>query len=370
MGAPTPQFIPEAFAISAAPGDRNTIPAAPLTTQRASFDLGFPPLTMLPIVAGGKPMLGPDMNGILYMISSHTVYVQSGQPYKYNVDVATSIGGYAVGTILGSADGSTVWYNLLINNSDDPDVNGALGWVALFSYGMADINTLIGGSRTLTNAEAAKSILVLTGLLAANQQLVLPNTIRSWLVVNACTGGFTVTVKTTAGSGVVVPAGGFASPTEVYGNGTDINPTFVPAALPIDVNATPNTIPVRDNTGRVLSVTPVAGDNTTYVATSQYVQGSIIGGIGQAWTDVTGSRTFNTTYTNLTGRPIQLGICTDVSPGGGVAIRIDGVIVGVNINGTAGDTEELNVYPVVPAGSTYRLDLTGGGALTNWAELR
>jgi len=371
MGAPTPQFIPEAFAISAAPSDRNTIPTAPVTTQRASFDLGFPPLTMTPVVAGGKPMLGPDMNGILYMMSTHTVYAQSGQPYQYNSAVATAIGGYAVGTLLGMADGSGVWLNQTINNTADPDVGGA-GWIPINSYGYALVGGLIGGITTLTPLQYRRNIIVLSGALIANQQVVLPSLALSWLIVNQCTGAFTLTVKTAGGNGVVVPAGGYASPTAVYSDGTNINLVFAPAALPIDVNPVASTIPLRDNTGRVLSVTPNIGDSTTYTATSEYVQHNMVAGDDTLWQAfIVGTDRINgVVYTNTTGRPIQVLISGDTLNGGTTSFIVDGVTIFINVNGGT-ITEPVNIAAIIPAGSTYQLTgTTLSPGFHSWAELR
>lgn len=252
MGAPQPQFIPEAFAQDAAAPNRNTIPAAPVTTQRASFQLGFPPLTMTPVVAGGKPMLGPDMNGILYMLSSHTFYQQSGQPYRYSADVVAAIGGYAIGTILGSTDGLTIWYNLTADNTTNPDAGG-VGWVPMYSYGITTLPPTNGGTLTLTPAQASKNVIIITGALVANLQVVLPNSLRRWLIVNSTSGAFTTTVKTAAGAGVQVPQGGLAAPTEVYGDGTSLFPTVAPITLPTDVAPTPNTIVLRSNAGYVFA---------------------------------------------------------------------------------------------------------------------
>lgn len=250
MPAPQPQLIPKAFAQDADPAHRNTIPAAPVTTQRASFNLGFPPLTMTPVVAGGKPMLGPDMNGILYMLSSHAYYQQSGQPYRWNADVAVAIAGYAAGTILGSTDGVTLWFNLTAGNATDPDAGGA-GWVPMYSYGVTLLPPANGGVVVLTAAQATKPVIVISGALIANLQVVVPNSLRRWLIVNTCTGGFTVTVKTAAGLGVAIPAGGYGGPTEVYGDGTNIYNVVAPVSLPIDVAPTPNTIVQRSNNGYV-----------------------------------------------------------------------------------------------------------------------
>lgn len=366
MGAPYPQFIPQAFAINAAGSDRNTIPSAPVTTQRASFSLGFPPLTMTPVIAGGKPMLGPDMNGILYMLSSHAVYAQGGRPYQFSTDVVTAISGYAVGTILSSTDGLGIWYNLVAGNTTDPNASGA-GWVPLFSYGLTSIAGLVGGIRTLTLVEAAKGLIVLTGALLANQQIVLPNVYRDWLIVNGCTGAFTTTVKTVAGSGVVVPAGGYAAPVGVYCNTVDINPTVSPTVLPTDVSPTPSTIPLRDNLGFTYSATPAAGDNSTRDATTAYVQANMVGGVGQVWSNP--ARAANTSYTNATGRPIFVSVSVGLQSGGGSATLIcDGITVGQVV--ASGANTQFQLTAIIPAGSTYRANTAGVVLGLGWAELR
>lgn len=253
MPATYPQFIPQPFANNASGIYRNVIPDTTGVAQRASFNLGFPPITMTPVPSGGKPMLGPDMNGVLYMMSTHTVYQQSGQTYRFSSAVVTAIGGYAVGTLLGSADGSTLWYNVVANNTNDPDANGA-GWIAMYAYGLTQITGLTGASvRTLTLVEASKSTIVLLGTLTNNQQVVLPNQYRRWLIVNATTGSFTTTVKTAAGTGVVVGQGGYNAPVEVWGDTTNIYNVVAPVNLPIDTNPIPNTIAQRTNTGYLLA---------------------------------------------------------------------------------------------------------------------
>lgn len=250
MPAPYPQFIPEAFAALAAGPDRNVIPDAPVTAQRASWQLGYPPQTMTPVAAGGKPMLGPDMNGVLYMMSSHAVYAQTGQPYRYNADVMVAIVGYAVGTMLGSIDGTTLWFNTVAANTTDPDAGGA-GWVPMFSYGIMLLPATVGGVVNLTSEQAKRSVIVISGALVGNLQVNFPTSFRRWLVINTTSGGFTTTVKTAGGAGVQVPQGGFAGPTEVYGDGTSLYPCVAPITIPTDVAPTPNTIVLRSNVGDV-----------------------------------------------------------------------------------------------------------------------
>lgn len=56
--------------VFAASGDRNSIPtestSETLSDGKASFDVGFPPLTRIALSSGGKPPQGQDFNGIFY----------------------------------------------------------------------------------------------------------------------------------------------------------------------------------------------------------------------------------------------------------------------------------------------------------------
>lgn len=249
MSAPYPVIVPEAFAKDASGTYRNAIPQATGDTQRASWSLGFPPLTMTPKEAGGKPMLGPDMNGALYALSSHVVYQQTGKPYSYNADVVVALGGYDVGVLLGSIDGSTIWFNIAPNNTTDPDSGVADGWAVQYAYGFSVLPAFVGGIQVLTNAQASKSVIVVNGALVANLQVILPKQYRRWLIVNVTTGAFAVTVRTSTGAGVNVAPGGFAAPTEVYGDTVNIYNIVAPVALPLDIAPNPNTIAQRSNNG-------------------------------------------------------------------------------------------------------------------------
>lgn len=83
---------------------------------------------------------------------------------------------------------------------------------------------------TLSQTQYDNPRLKLTGVLGANINLILPVSTREWVIWNATTGGsFTVTAKTAAGAGIVVPRG-YRS--RVMGDGTDIL-----SALPVLANA-------------------------------------------------------------------------------------------------------------------------------------
>jgi len=256
-GAPTPQVLLEAIASSAgSPYITNPLPDNPTGTNAASIKEGYPPITMQSELTGGQPPLGQDFNAFLLLISSHTLYVECGQTYKFNSDIATAISGYAVGTILGMTDNSGLWLNILDGNTNNPDTGGA-GWVPLNSYGVTTINSLTGGVVTLTVAQSKHNVIVLNGSLASNLILNFPQTNQTWLIINNTTGSFTTTVQTAASgsSGVVISQGGPTAPTAVYsiGDGNIYN-YVAPVSLPIDQAPNPLTIAQRTNTG-VLTAT-------------------------------------------------------------------------------------------------------------------
>ncbi len=267
MSSPTPVLIPAVFAVD---GDRNVIPLTSADPQRAQYEEGFPELTMTPIAEGGKPPLGPDFNGIFYAAFSHLFALQGGALQAYSSDVSDATGGYNKGAIVAMANGEGYWICIVDDTVTDPDAGGA-GWRPIYAYGPGAITGLTGGTRTLTAVEASRPLLVLTGTLTSNLQLVVPTVYQQWLVINSTTGAFTVTVKTAAGTGVVVPAGGAAAPTAVYGDGTNVQRVFTPSALPTSVSPDPDTILLRDNLGFGFSVTPAANDSTTKIATTAFV---------------------------------------------------------------------------------------------------
>ena len=102
-----------------------------------------------------------------------------------------------------------------------------------------------GASYTLTTGsgvadEARNAVLVLTGTLAASCNVIVPTADKTYTFRNATTGGFSVVVKTAAGSGVTI-ANGFTQ--QVYCDATDVvavGPAFNVATSFITANLTGN----------------------------------------------------------------------------------------------------------------------------------
>ena len=96
-------------------------------------------------------------------------------------------------------------------------------------------------------------------------------------------------------------------------------------------------------------------------------------GYGQTWQNVIGSRSVGTTYYNVTGKPIQLSI--SMTQGtfitGRISLTINGSLMtqqGPN-SGTAGGDSVANIMPIIPAGNSYSVTISGGSILY-WWELR
>lgn len=127
MGTPVPPSLVAAFTFGGTVNvDYSIIPVPTqigVSPELASFTTGFPPATRVARNLGGIPPRGLDMNGILFMISSHTSWVANGNTYSFNADVVAVEGGYNQYAIIRSvADPTKFFMSLTANNTDNPDV--------------------------------------------------------------------------------------------------------------------------------------------------------------------------------------------------------------------------------------------------------
>lgn len=112
---------------------------------------------------------------------------------------------------------------------------------------------------TLTADEAGNGTLVFTGALTGNISVIVPATARGWVVRNNTSGAFTLTVKTAAGTGIVVTQG---RTRELHCDGTN-------------VLASTTDFPSPAMTGVPTAPTATAGTATTQIATTAFVTGAI-----------------------------------------------------------------------------------------------
>ncbi len=123
-----PKLLSIPFAKNADASTKNEIPDSPgptLAPQQATWEDGFPIITMQPPTIGGIPPQGGDFNGVLNALSEHTVYQNAGGMYKFSAELAASIGGYSKGAILISDDGETLYRSRVDGNFVNPNVSGA-----------------------------------------------------------------------------------------------------------------------------------------------------------------------------------------------------------------------------------------------------
>ncbi|WP_127357866.1 gp53-like domain-containing protein [Enterobacter roggenkampii] len=216
--APSKKSVP--FGIN---GPREAIlDTTPAGNNQASYDSGFPPITMILKSAGGLPPKGEDFNQILYELALNARWNQAGAGYQFDSTFSTGISGYPIGAIVQNSTGDGTWINTTDGNTNNPEVATATpltGWLPLDSNGFTTKSGLTNANVTLTTLEASRERIVLSGTLTANINLIVPAWRKKWTVVNNCTGSFSVTIKTTSGTGIVVPQG---LATSVLGDGTNI----------------------------------------------------------------------------------------------------------------------------------------------------
>jgi len=95
-------------------------------------------------------------------------------------------------------------------------------------------------------------------------------------------------------------------------------------------------------------------------------------GLGQTWQNMTASRALGVTYTNTTGRPIEIRVRADrgTPSTATLSITINGVASGTFAIGTnSGGGNACVGTSVIPNGTTYMLT-SGDASMIEWFELR
>lgn len=206
----TPSRITKAFGVN---GLKNTIPVDSSTTTDndgvATFDKGFPPVTMQPLSAGGIPPSGKDMNGALYSTTIQQQWQNAGMGFTFNGDFSSAINGYPKGAIIPSTSLSGTWLNTLEGNNSNPEspTGANTGWVPFNSYGINYVTVNANSSTVLSSLQAQKERIVLSGSLTANITVIFPSYIKIWNITNRTTGDYSITLRTVTGTGVTIRNG-------------------------------------------------------------------------------------------------------------------------------------------------------------------
>lgn len=198
-----PAKLQQPFANS---GARNAIPQAQVNPGQASFDLGFPPETMEPEIAGGVPPDGKDFNGILYDTTAIDVWTGAGGSYPFDGAFAGEVGGYPIGALLLATDSGGQWLSGNDNNSVDPESTGGPAvWTPHRSGGVSSY-TLGNVNLALTPLNGAPRVQRFSGTLTGNVQVTLPAWPGyAWVLDYSAVvfGAYSITFKTSAGGFIV-----------------------------------------------------------------------------------------------------------------------------------------------------------------------
>lgn len=215
--APKKQPVP--FGVN---GQReNLLPTTPAGDNTASYDAGFPPVTMILKAAGGLPPKGQDMNQILFELSSIARWFSAGGGNQFDSAFSTAVSGYPLGATVLATDGSGYWISTANANATNPEnaTSVLTGWLPHSQSGVTLITGLAAANVTLTTLQAGKARIELSGTLTANINLIFPAWAKGWVIANKCTGNFAVTCKTISGTGVAIASGATAN---ITGDGTNI----------------------------------------------------------------------------------------------------------------------------------------------------
>ena len=347
---------PAKFLVPFAQNDsaRVEVPATTTDATRFSQSLGSPPLTGLPPEAGGVPPQLEDFNGALNQIARGVWWALGGGRFGYDAAWATDplIGGYARGAVLpaslgGGSAGMGEWYNNTDNNTANPDTDGT-GWVPGYHYGATALTGQTGGTITLTPAQAAKTVITVSGALTSNLVLVVPPWVYRWTIYNTTTGSFTVSVRNPTSSAVTIPQDG--TPTDVRGDGTNVTRTTV---------TVPNASTTVAGIARLATVaeTAAAADGTIAVTPAGLAQTKAISWVAGLQTALDSKAATTTTITagaGLTGGGSLAGNVT-------LALGASGVTAG-SYGGTAGSLSvSVDGSGRIVSASNATLSVAGGG---------
>jgi hypothetical protein len=185
------------------------------------------------------------------------------------------------------------------------------------------INCAGNSNVTVTTSQAQNMYLILYGALTGNITLILPAMGAFYIIYNGTTGGFSITVQTTAAVGSFIIPQGTAQSDAVF----------------------------------------AVCDGTNIFALSK-------GAAGGTWNNNTPYRAFGNLYTNSTGRLVTLSILARNLYGSNSEMQgyVNGALIGITNLPAGGGAGTF--YMAVPVGATYQVNMIGNPVpLTSWYEL-
>lgn len=155
--------------------------------NEATWETGFPPVTMIRKEDGGLPPTGLDFNGIFHDISSNVVFACMGGQYKFDAEYANEIGGYPKGAILLNNQENMQYISNVDNNKVNFNTANASTLTAWSIISIADIDKLL--AQKIDNADFSSAL---------NQKANVSTNINAG---NGLTGGGDLTTSRTLSLG-------------------------------------------------------------------------------------------------------------------------------------------------------------------------
>lgn len=252
----------------------------------ATYQLGFPPLTMQSIRLGGKPPKGTDFNGILFDITENISFLCKGGRYQYNAGLSTLIGGYPEGSNLLLNDNVTEVVSTVAGNQNNPNTD-MTGWILKPNKTTAvNVTDASGETQQQVNYNGGPKWHSRVGGYRENERVVLTNgdIVKSTIDVNANDPNVDMTgwVKTNAASQIFDESG------EAQQTINDFNSGRITELLEKAKNTNKQRINISNfgSTG-----TTTVGSNDAWNSALAYAKSiapKITNNIGQSWFDLSG----------------------------------------------------------------------------------
>jgi hypothetical protein len=240
--------------------------------------------------------------------------------------------------LIGDGDQSGIWGQTTNNNLGTLLEQAVAGVITI---NIADANYTLTNFNGVAD-EARNAVITITGTLSQQRNIIAPLADKVFTFRNSTTGGFSIQVIGSSGTGVIIPNG---ATTSVYCDGTNFLPLNTGAAGNFSVSgnlsvtgtttltgalagSTATFSGAVNSTNSVLSGTPAAttataGDNTTRIATTAFVTGAVTAATGSLGT----MSTQNANNVAITGGTIN-----------GVTGTAAGLTVGTATNATNATT--------------------------------
>lgn len=214
----------------------------------------------------------------------------------------------------------------------------------LLEQAIAGVTTVtVAGSTgyTLTSGngivdEARSAVIVVTGAITQQVNVVCPSSPKIYYVKNGTSGGYGINFKTASGVGVVIPNG---SSNMVFCDGTNIVQGISASSILSAIDG----VPIGQVTPALLTGTTVSAGNFTYTGTLTGGTGVVNIGSGQIYKDASGN--------------LGLGVTPKTSTGSYVAFEFGRSGYLAALTSGAGIQLASNTY--VAAGSVNRYSTTG-----------